>query len=190
MLLLALSFAKFTRGRLVAPGYLSIALLTTLVFGAWFGWVPDVVVVLSYLVLAGGLLLGPRFVYGLGLALALLLCLGGLLLRTRSYAAPTELDPAAYQPWLRTALGFAVLTGAAAWVVLEAAEGVLRAQTQAARSLALARERLQETEASRARRLQQEQALLDAQKLQSVGAAWRRIRPCGEQRAHPRALRV
>ena len=35
--LLGLSFARLERGRLVATIYVSVALVTTLVFGAWFG---------------------------------------------------------------------------------------------------------------------------------------------------------
>ena len=168
--LLALSFVRLEQGRFVARVYVGVAGVTTLIFGAWFGWAPDVIVVLSYLVVAGGLLFGARFVYGLVLLVAALLLLGGTLIKAHVYSVrlPPELDPADYQTWLRTAVGYTLLTAAATWVVLQAVAGVARAQAEAARALTLARESLQEIEASRARRLQQEHALLDAQKLQSV----------------------
>ena len=169
-LLLALSFARFERARLVAFVYVSVALGTAVIFGARFAWTPDVVVVLSYLGVAGGLLFGARFVYAVVALVACLLLLGGLLVQAGAYSIhlPPELNPAVYRTWLRTALGFALLAGAGAWVLRQAVAGVTRAEDEGTLALSQARDRWDQTEASRVRRLHEEQALLDAQKLQSV----------------------
>lgn len=168
--LLALSFAKLERGRLVASIYVGVALVTALLFGAWFGWMPDVVVVLSYLVVVAGLLFGPRLVYAIVGLVLLLLLLGGALVRAGTYhvSFSPQLNPAVFATWLRTALGFVLLIGPAAWVLRKAVAAVSRAEEEAMQALTQARDSLKETEASRARRLREEQALLDAQKLQSV----------------------
>jgi len=168
--LLALSFTKLERGRLVASIYVGVALVTALFFGARFGWMPDVVAVLSYLIVAAGVLFGPQLVYVIVALVAGLLLLGGFLVRAGAcqVSLSPQLNPAVSATWLRTALGFALLTGSAAWVLRKAVATVSRAEEEAVQALTQARDRLKETQASRARRLREEQALLDAQKLQSV----------------------
>jgi len=168
--LLALSFSKLERGRLVASIYVGVALVTALLFGALFGWMPDVVAVLSYLIVAAGVLFGPRLVYAIVALVASLLLLGGVLVQAGAYqvSLSPQLNPAVFGTWLRAALGFALLTGPAAWVLRKAVAAVSRAEEEGLQALTQARDRLKEIEASRARRLLEEQALLDAQKLQSV----------------------
>jgi signal transduction histidine kinase len=177
---LALSFLGFgflllpryvdRASKLIAYIFLGAGYLAVAAYGWDMAWAPGVVAGLCGLVVFAGLLLGRQAATAVILLTAILLVAGGTAVSLGVYTPRmvAELDPVFFRSWLRGGLVFTLLSTAAARGIHFVVHTIRRAEANAQVALAKETEEHALTESALVQKSQQEAALLEAQKLQTI----------------------
>lgn len=168
--LLALSYSRIASHRGLHVGFVVALSAATLLVMKRFAWTPTVVAGLSCVIVSVGLLIGRRWVHVVPVVTALLLLLGAAGVHAGLFSQPltAEVDPRLALPWIRFGAVYAVLTGASVWTLREAVNAASRAEAGAQAALREVQTSLTALASASERRLREERALIDAQKLQTV----------------------